>query len=698
MVSTSSTDRAAHRSAVIQRLLVANRGEIARRVFATCRRLGVETVAVHSEADAGLPFVREADVAVPLPGSSPADTYLRADLVVEAARRAGADAVHPGYGFLSENADFARAVIGAGLIWVGPDPDAIEAMGSKVGAKQLMEKAGVPVLAELTVDSATEADLPVLVKASAGGGGRGMRVVRDLGGLADAVTQASAEAESAFGDGTVFVEPYVEHGRHVEVQVVGDTHGVVVVLGERDCSLQRRHQKVVEEAPAPGIGDDTRRALHDAARAAAEAIDYVGAGTVEFLVDAVDPERFWFLEMNTRLQVEHPVTECVTGLDLVELQLAVAEGGHVSELVTQPARPDGHAIEVRLYAEDPAADYQPQSGVLTRFDIPHVDVELQPLARPGVRLDSGFATGSEVSTHYDAMLAKVIAWAPTREAAARRLAAALRRARLHGVRTNRDLLVEVLRHPRFLAGDVSTAFLASEDLAATRADSDAGDAMTPLACFAAAVALTERAAAGRPSMRGVPTAWRNVTSAPQRTLLELEGGEVAVGWHSTRDGYRLHDVDGEPHEAICVEVAAAGGATRVVLEHQGRRLPFDVAVTGHGAHRRADVDWPGGHLALRVVPRFVDPADQVAEGSLLAPMPGSVIAVRCSEGDQVAGGQTVLVMEAMKMQHTVSAPYDGVVTDLPVTPGTQVNAGDVLAVVQPLEQATSDTEPNGAPA
>src|SRR3954447_15068485 len=428
---------------MIKRLLVAHRAEIASRVFRTCRRLGIETVVVHSDADAALPYVREADTAVRLPGNAPADTYLRIDLLVEAARRSGADAVHPGYGFLSENPDFARAVLGAGLTWLGPAPEAIEAMGSKVRAKQIVRAVGVPVLE--TPLTPTGADLPLLVKASAGGGGRGMRVVRDLDRLETEIAAARAEADSAFGDGTVFVEPYVEHGRHVEVQVVGDRHGTVEVYGERDCSIQRRHQKVLEEAPAPGLLDVTRAALHAAARDAAAAVGYVGAGTVEFLYDP-EADRFFFLEMNTRLQVEHPVTEEVHGVDLVALQIAVAEG----QPVTAAAAPSGHAIEARLYAEDPVAHYQPQSGILTTF-------ELAPAA--GLRIDAGYESGSEVSTFYDAMLAKVVVHAPTRDQAARTLAGALSRARLHGLVTNRDLLVGVLRADAFLAGDVSTAYL-----------------------------------------------------------------------------------------------------------------------------------------------------------------------------------------------------------------------------------------------
>ena len=641
---------------MITRLLVANRGEIARRVFATCRRLGIETVAVHSEADAGLPFVREADAAVRLPGNSPAETYLRADLLLEAARRTGADAIHPGYGFLSENADFARAVIDAGLTWVGPAPESIEQMGSKVESKKLMDAAGVPVLGNLTPDTATEGDLPLLVKASAGGGGRGMRVVRSLADLPGEIEKAAAEAESAFGDGTVFVEPYIEHGRHVEVQVVGDRWGTVAVLGERDCSIQRRHQKVVEEAPAPNIAAEVVGALHDAARKAAEAIGYVGAGTVEFLYDP-ERERFYFLEMNTRLQVEHPVTEAVFGVDLVELQLWVAEGEAVS--VPAETSPQGHAIEVRLYAEDPARDWQPQSGTLTAFDVPGVSVEFDRLDRAGLRLDAGFEAGSEVSTHYDAMLAKVIAWAPTRGQAARRLAGALAGARLHGLATNRDLLVSVLRDPAFLAGQVSTSFLVDRTF-----DQPEDDLSRAAAATAAALALAERARESRTVQRGIPVAWRNVPSQPHVTRFD---DDVAVAWSGSRDGYA---VDGFAVVAVTADA--------VTLEADGVRTSYDVAVTGDVV----DVDSPRGHVRLTRVPRFTDPADAVASGSLLAPMPGTVVTVAVEAGAQVEVGQAVLVLEAMKMQHTVSAPGAGVVTQIDVKPGDQVAAGEVLAVVE----------------
>ncbi len=673
----------------IKRMLVANRGEIARRVFATCRRLGIETVAVHSDADASLPFVAEADLAVRLPGDAPADTYLRGDLVVAAALKAGADAVHPGYGFLSENAAFARAVIDAGLTWVGPDPESIESMGNKVEAKRLMAEAGVPVLANLDPGQVTEADLPVLVKASAGGGGRGMRVVHLLESLPDMVAGARTEAESAFGDGTVFVETYVERGRHVEVQVFGDGNANISILGDRDCSVQRRHQKVVEEAPAPGIPDDVRKEMHDAARKAAEAIRYRSTGTVEFLYDE-ERQQFFFLEMNTRLQVEHPVTECVTGLDLVELQVAAAERGRA--LAIHVERPRGHAVEVRLYAEDPAHDWQPQSGRLSRFEVPDVDVEFGRLAQHGIRLDSGFGTGDEVGTHYDAMLAKVVAWGPSREAALRRLAGVLRRARLHGVRTNRDLLVEILGHREFVEETLSTAFLDDAHLSALEPRTGPPGTVVEqgLGFIAAAVACAEEATRARSVQRGIPAGWRNVTSAPQVTRFDFQGTEVEVGWYGGRNGYEVRDLYGDVQDVRATRVEKVDGTWRVTLAHEGMSRVIDVAIDGD----RIDVDSPAGHLAATRVPRFVDPADAVAAGSLLAPMPGSVVAVTVEQGERVTRGQTVLVLEAMKMQHNVSAPHDGVVSDLPVAVGQQVTAGEVLAVVE--DDSTQDNEEGDA--
>ncbi|MEZ5323329.1 MAG: biotin carboxylase N-terminal domain-containing protein [Microthrixaceae bacterium] len=661
---------------MIERVLVANRGEIARRVFRTCRDLGIGTVAVFSDADAAMPFVREADVAVHLHGNTPTDTYLRGDLVVDAARRAGADAVHPGYGFLSENAEFARAVIDAGLTWIGPTPESIDAMGSKVRSKELMAAAGVPVLGDLTVETATAADLPLLVKASAGGGGRGMRVVTELDALAAEVAAASAEAASAFGDGTVFVEPYVQHGRHVEVQVLGTAEGTLV-LGERDCSVQRRHQKVIEEAPAPALPDATRAALHGAARAAAESIGYLGAGTVEFLYDPVG-DRFFFLEMNTRLQVEHPVTEAVTGVDLVALQLAVAEGSSLTEIESRiGSGPGGHAVEVRLYAEDPADRYQPQSGRLSRFEVPNVVAGFANPATAGIRLDSGVGAGDEIGTFYDAMIAKVVSWAPTRDEALRRLTASLAAAEIHGVRTNRDLLVNLLRHPVVADARMDTTWLDGAAIDVLGAP-PAGPEAVALSGFAAAVAIAERDRLSRSVQQRIPAGFRNVVAEPHCTsFTDAAGEQLDVRWYG---GDRISSADRDGLAVIAVADSDASAVT-VTLEADGVRRGFTVYLDGD----QVDVESSSGHVNLRRIPRFADPTTRVAEGSLLAPMPGSVVAVHVATGAAVREGEPLLVMEAMKMQHTISAPYDGTVTELAADVGQQVEAGAVLAVVQPAE-------------
>ncbi|MEV4142728.1 biotin carboxylase N-terminal domain-containing protein [Amycolatopsis sp. NPDC049691] len=649
---------------MIQNLLVANRGEIARRVFSSCRDAGIGTVAVFSDADAAAPHVLEADAAVRLPGNAPSETYLRAELLVKAAADTGADAVHPGYGFLSENAAFARAVLDAGLTWVGPPPEAIETMGSKVESKRLMAAAGVPVLSELDPASVTEDDLPLLVKASAGGGGRGMRVVRSLDELAEAVEGASAEAGSAFGDPTVFCERYLETGRHIEVQVLADTHGTVWAVGERECSIQRRHQKVVEEAPSPFVDAAMREELFEAARKAAKAIDYVGAGTVEFL--AGPDGRFYFLEMNTRLQVEHPVTENVTGLDLVALQLRIAEG---ERLPADPPPTVGHSIEVRLYAEDPAAGWQPQSGTLHTFEVPDVDRSFTH--GPGLRLDSGFETGSVVGVHYDPMLAKVITWAPTRAEAARRLAKALAATKIHGVVTNRDLLVNILRHEAFLAGETDTAFFDRHGL-----DTLAAPLATPdterLSALAAALADAAGNRARATTQGRLPSGWRNVRSAGQRKVFTVADREHEVVYSLTRDGLKA---DGYEAELVSAEPG------RVVLDVAGVRRAFDVARHDGVSY----VDSALGSVALKAEPRFADPDAALAAGSLVAPMPGTVVRLAVQAGDPVKAGDPLLWLEAMKMEHRIAAPADGVVAELPVTVGQQVEVGTILAVVGEAE-------------
>ncbi|MFF2568458.1 biotin carboxylase N-terminal domain-containing protein [Streptomyces sp. NPDC058084] len=630
---------------LITSVLVANRGEIACRIFRTCRDLGIATVAVHSDADADALHVREADAAVRLPGATPAETYLRGDLVVRAALAAGADAVHPGYGFLSENEEFARAVTEAGLVWIGPPPAAIAAMASKTRAKELL---GVAPLAAADV---TEDDLPVLVKAAAGGGGRGMRVVRELDSLKGELAAASAEALSAFGDGEVFVEPYVENGRHVEVQILADTHGTVWTLGTRDCSLQRRHQKVIEEAPAPGLPTALADELYERSAAAAKAVGYVGAGTVEFLVAG---GRAHFLEMNTRLQVEHPVTEEVHGIDLVALQIAVAEGG---PLPAEPPAPRGHAIEARLYAEDPASGWTPQTGLLHALEFP---------TGPGLRVDTGYVSGDTVGVHYDAMLAKVVVHAPSRAAAARALARALERARLHGPATNRDLLVASLRHPDFTdPGRLGTGFYEQHLAELTGPPADEAPA-------AVAAALAD-AARGTSRFGG---GWRNLRSQDETKV------------------YGAHEVRYRPTREGGYEVTSPPGIRAVAVSPDRVRLDIDGVVRDFEVARHGDTAYVGRHR-LAVAPRFPDPREQTAPGSLLAPMPGTVVRVAegLAVGDPVEAGQPLLWLEAMKMEHRVVAPASGTLTALHAAPGRQVEVGALLAVVQPaVEQPAVPTE------
>ncbi|MDO0927194.1 biotin carboxylase N-terminal domain-containing protein [Streptomyces sp. TG1A-8] len=625
---------------MITSVLAANRGEIACRIFRTCRELGIRTVAVHSDVDQDALHTRVAGAAVRLPGATPAETYLRGDLMVKAALAAGADAVHPGYGFLSESPGFARAVLDAGLVWIGPPPGAIEAMASKTRAKELMG------IAPLGAQDVTDADLPVLVKAAAGGGGRGMRIVRRLADLPAALEGARAEAASAFGDGEVFVEPYLERGRHVEVQVLADTHGTVWTLGTRDCSLQRRHQKVIEEAPAPGLPPRLTDELHRTAVRAARAVSYVGAGTVEFLVA---DGRAHFLEMNTRLQVEHPVTEAVFGLDLVAEQIRVAEG---HRLPAEPPRPRGHAVEARLYAEDPARGWAPQTGTLHRLAVPD-----------GVRLDTGYTGGDRIGVHYDPLLAKVVAHAPTRAEAVRRLAGALDAATVHGPVTNRDLLVRSLRHEEFADGRMDTGFYDRHLAALTEPAPD------PHAPLAAALADAH----GRSRFGG----WRNVPSQPQVKRYAGAGQEYEVHYRHTRRGLAA---DG-------VRVVHAD-ARLVVLEIDGVRRRFEVERHGERVYVNS--------TALTALPRFPDPAAQSAPGSLLAPMPGTVVRVAdgLAEGAAVRAGQDLIWLEAMKMQHRITAPVTGTLTTLRAAVGRQVEVGALLAVVDAGPPGAAGDRPN----
>ena len=663
----------------IRKLLIANRGEIASRVIRSARALDIATVAVFSDADARAPFVAEVDESVALPGSTAAETYLRPELIIDAATRTGADAVHPGYGFLSENADFAEACAAAGLTFVGPPPAAIRSMGSKTSAKQLMAGAGVPVLPGITIGdgeqlpagladrAGTEIGFPVLVKAAFGGGGRGMRVVATPGELTEAVAAARREAVGAFGNGTVFLERLVERPRHIEVQVFADTHGQVVHLFERECSIQRRYQKILEESPSPVVGDTLRAELGSAAIAAAKAIGYVGAGTVEFILDASG--EFFFLEVNTRLQVEHPVTELVTGLDLVALQLMVAEGKPLPDEAVQ-ASLSGHAIEARLYAEDVAAGYLPATGSLLLFDVPSL---------PGVRIDTGVQTGGQVSVHYDPMLAKVIAHAPTREQAARLLARTLAKTRVLGVVTNRDLLVGILREQDFLDGHIDTGYLTRHDPATLMAGDER---RLPVHALATALADQALRRAETSVLPGVPSGWRNVPNARQQADYQVAERGFGVEY-----GIRGPFVDAAV-EGVELGPVLLHGCTAAEVDlqiHGVRRL---VAVARAGDIRYADSAL--GATTLVEQPRFPETQQQATAGSLLAPMPGTVVRVEARLGDSVHAGQVLVVLEAMKMEHSVRTPHEGTLAQLNVSAGQTVDMGTVLAVVENAAGSPAD--------
>ena len=717
-------------------LLVANRGEIARRVFRAARAMGMRCLAVFADADADAPFVAEADVAVRLPGG-----YLDTEAVVAAALEAGADAVHPGYGFLAENAGFARAVTAAGLVWVGPGPDAIETMGDKLAAKAAAEAAGVPTLPSST-DPGDPGDIgfPLMVKATAGGGGKGMRLVSDPADLAEAVAAARREALAGFGDDTVFLERYLPRCRHVEVQILGDSHGNMVHLGERECSIQRRHQKIIEESPSTAVDDALRAAMGDAAVRLAQSIGYTSAGTVELLLDD-DTREFFFLEVNTRLQVEHPVTEEVTGIDLVREQLRVAVGEPLGYGQADIAY-GGHAIEARLYAEDPAAGFLPAVGTLTAF---------APPSDPAVRWESGVEAGSEVGLDFDPMLAKVIAHAPTRSEAAGRLALALERLHMGGVTTNRHFLVAALRSDAFLAGDTTTDFI-------ERVDPSRAAAITPAQCrqisVAAAMWLQAAERQEARTLGWMPSGWRHGRLAPERAELAVETAagpvEVRVSYRPQRDGSfvvwaecaddgveatapvaagspgedRVEQpaVDGveaaatmsaglpgedrvEQQVVDAVEAAAPiaagspGGdrveqpadaaveATATIaawrsdgldLQWDGRRVRYAVTEDGERLHLTGGSET----VTVAVVPRFGAPDGGLAAGGFAAPMPGVITEVRVEPGEQVVGGTTLVVMEGMKMEHHVSAPCDGTVVEVLVNPGDQVDNGSPLLVFE----------------
>ncbi|WP_328687727.1 acetyl-CoA carboxylase biotin carboxylase subunit [Streptomyces caniferus] len=655
-------------------VLIANRGEIAVRVIRTLRALGIRSVAVFSDADADARHVREADTAVRIGPAPAAESYLSVERLLDAAARTGAQAVHPGYGFLAENAAFARACADAGLVFIGPSADAIELMGDKIRAKETVREAGVPVVPGSSgsglddgqlAAAAREIGMPVLLKPSAGGGGKGMRLVREEARLADEIASARREARSSFGDDTLLVERWIDRPRHIEIQVLADGHGNVIHLGERECSLQRRHQKVIEEAPSVLLDEATRAAMGEAAVQAARSCGYRGAGTVEFIVPGKDPASYYFMEMNTRLQVEHPVTELITGLDLVEWQLRVAAGEHLP-FAQEDITLTGHAIEARICAEDPARDFLPTGGTV---------LALHEVQGDGLRTDSGLSQGVEVGSRYDPMLSKVIAHGPDRASALRRLRAALAETVTLGVTTNAGFLRRLLAHPDVVSGELDTGLVEREAAGLV-------DGAVPDEVYAAAAAV--RQAALEPAV--AEGAWRDPFAAPNGFRL---GGEPAPVRHWLR-------VPG--HDPVAHDVRPGKAAGQVAPD----RVRVTVDGVLHTFHRSGD--WLGRDGDSWQVTSY-DPVAAALRGAagahgadtLAAPMPGTVTVVKVAVGEEVAAGQGLLVVEAMKMEHVISAPHAGTVTELDVTAGSTVAMDQILAVITPHENPDEAAAPATAP-
>ena len=659
----------AHVITPITRLLIANRGEIARRIMRTAHDMGISTVAIYADGDANAPFVNEADSAVALNGRTTAETYLDVGKVLDACRRSGADAIHPGYGFLSENEAFAQAVIDADIKWLGPTPKVIGLMGDKLSAKRLMDEAGVPTLPGVEIEADTDIvaaaakiGYPVLVKASAGGGGRGMRVVENEAGLVAAVEGAKREAGSSFGDDTVFLEKWLATSRHVEIQILGDSHGNLVHCYERECSIQRRHQKIIEEAPSPAVDDALRSRMGDAAIAAAKKLGYSSAGTVEFLLSGDD---FYFLEVNARLQVEHPITEEIIGKDLVREQIRVAEGETLS-FTQEDISINGHAIEARLYAEDPAKGFLPAPGPVLAWT---------PSTIGKARFDSGVETGSEISTQFDPMIAKVIVHAPTRREAASRLARVLETTEIQGLKTNRDFLVTTLRTPEYLAGDTTTDFIERVKPALTR---EVSRQELVEAAIATTIEGQARRRAAAKVLGTMSSGWRNSSMPMERISYKFgKEDEVEVAYKRQRSGQFSVHVDEQTMHVTCY----AGGEGIVDLDLDGRRLHFNVSP-------HAD-DWlihsNNGDLRLTELPRYPSTDSDESGGGLTAPMPGSVLATQVAAGAKVEKGDLLVILEAMKMEHRITAPRDGVVESVHVNVGEQVENAQLLVTLAAAE-------------
>ena len=650
----------------ITTLLVANRGEIARRIMRTAKEMGISTVAIYADGDAEAPFVTEADSAIALGGRTSAETYLDVSKVLDACKRSGADAVHPGYGFLSENAGFASAISDAGISWIGPTPEVIAAMGDKLSAKKLMEAADVPTLPaiEITPDTdlaraANEIGYPVLVKASAGGGGRGMRVVEKETDLQSSVDSAKREAGSSFGDDTVFLEKWLDSSRHVEIQIIGDKHGNLVHCFERECSIQRRHQKIIEEAPSPAVSPEIREAMCDAALKAALSLGYSSAGTVEFLLAGSE---FYFLEVNARLQVEHPITEAIIGKDLVREQIRIAEGETLS-FSQDDLQINGHAIEARLCAEDPNNDFLPSPGPVIIW---------QPSTQGKARFDSGVESGSVIAVEFDPMIAKVIVHAPTRREAAARLARILETTQIQGLITNRDFLVTTLRHQSFLAGDTTTDFI--ERISPARTREVTSDDLAE-ASIAIAIESQARNHATARVLKTIPSGWRNTILPFEMIDFQHLDKDCHVEYRSRRDGKFRVRIGDSPDELLVTPYTCGNGLIDIDID--GRRVWYKVDRQGMQWY----VHGRSGDLQITELPRYpVSGIDELA-GGLTAPMPGAVLATEVNSGDKVSKGDLLLILEAMKMEHRITAPMDGIISELHVATGDQVENGQLLVTL-----------------
>ena len=639
---------------IFNSLLVANRGEIAIRIIETAHEMGIRCIAVYVDADANAPFVRAADEAVHLPDGG----YLNSDLIIDAAKKTGAQAIHPGYGFLSENAAFARKVKKENIVWVGPSPHVISVMGDKLKAKELAVKADVPTLPMTSKTSeANNIGYPLLIKAAAGGGGKGMRIVKSKKDLKEAIKGAQREAKSGFGDDRVFIERYVEKSRHIEIQILGDSYGNIVHLGERECSIQRRHQKIIEESPSPRVSPEVREAMGKAAVKLAKKIKYQSAGTVEFLFDDKTDE-FWFLEVNTRLQVEHPVTEEVTGMDLVYEQLRIARGEELGYL-QEDIICEGHSIEARLYAEDPNNDFLPETGTLIAFE---EDYEAE------ARWDSGVESGSVIGTSFDPMLAKVIAYGASRSDAAAKLARALESAHIGGLKTNRDFLIATLKTKEFLEGDTTTDFI--ERVKPPRVLELNEDEINHVTAIAALwIQGINRVNDG--VLGHIPSGWTNGRIPKQNIKFNYKEEEINVTYKANKDGsFNIHNSS----NAVVYEYFEDG----VDIEFNGRRN-FSKITT---SNNKILVHMPYGDILLDIVPRFVVPGMEVQAGGLVAPMPGRVIDLKVKKGSKVKAGDTLVILEAMKMEHSIKATENGVISDLFISSNDQVENGALLMVLK----------------